>query len=138
MFGGGAPEINVVVEYFTKLDSAYAATYDIEEITLIETRYEDNQIIYTKPTLVFRYDSSGKRIHYESNSWSSVGGAMRFTDYYPDSIINIQHEQYTFTDSTKFDSKFCQKYFIIDDTLSRTIRYYYQFDYYSNLKIAGV
>lgn len=140
LIGAGSPRINVLIEYFpiSKFDSSFVVQNNIEEIILYESLLINDTLIYNKPALIYRFNSKGKRIHTETNSWSKNGGARRYNDDYGDSVISVQHEQYTRPDSTEVSRKFCQNYYKINDTLSRTVRLHYQFDSLVKVEDLGV
>lgn len=127
-FGAGPPSINVVTEYYSRLNASFALEHGIGEIAVYQKKVSDGNTVFDKPVLIYRFDPSGKRFYSEQNSWTAHGGTMRTRADYGDSVISIQHELYNYPDGAYTDSKYISKYYQIDDTLSRTIRLRYRFD----------
>lgn len=85
-------DIDLVCEYFSNLDSAFAAKNRVAEINVIESFYNQGALVCERTKLNYRYDSLFKKSYSEVNSWAEDGTLIRsdIVAYYEDSLINTQ------------------------------------------------
>lgn len=124
----GDTNFDVRMEYFQHLDSAFAFNHHLAEVVMYEANYDNGKIIYNEPIVKYRFDAQGRRTYIENNYWTSIGFTSRYTTYYKDSLVNVQHEKYTYTDGNKRDSKYVFKFIRLNDSLSTSSEYFYEFD----------
>ena len=119
---------DVRIEYFNHLDSAFAVKEHLAEIVMNEQYWEDGKLIFDKPAVVYRFDEKGRRTYAEQSYWLAIGFTRRYNHFYKDSSISVQHEKYNYTDGNKRDAKYVFKYFVLNDSLTTTMEFYYEFD----------
>lgn len=124
----GDPNFDVRMEYFKHLDSAFAVNHHLAEVVMYEANYDNGKLIYNEPIVKYRFDKQGRRTYIEQNYWTAIGFTSRYTTYYKDSLVNVQHEKYTYTDGYKRDSKYVFKFIRLNDSLSTSCEYFYEFD----------
>lgn len=116
------------IEYFNQLDSAFAAREHLAKIVMNEQYWENGKLIFDKPAVVYRFDEQGKRTYTEQSYWLAIGFTRRYNHFYKDSTIGVQHEKYNFTDGNKRDAKYVFKYFVLNDSLTTSMEYFFEFD----------
>ena len=138
--GAGPPKISIFRNYFSreKLDTVFVKKHNIRSITVMESLIIDDSLRYNKPQFIYTYAKDDKLMHSESNSWSSTGGVRRYHDYYGDSTVSVQHERRSRNDTIYRDHQFCQTTYFINDTLSRSVRSYYNFDTLTKIEDMGI
>jgi len=119
---------DVRIEYFNHLDSAFAVKEHLFEIIMNEQYCEDGKLIFDQPAVVYRFDEQGKRTYVEQSYWLAIGFTRRYNHFYRDSNIAVQHEKYNYTDGNKRDAKYVFKYYVLNDSLTTTMEFYYEFD----------
>lgn len=119
---------DVRIEYFNHLDSAFAVKEHLAEIVMNEQYWEDGKLIFDKPIVVYRFDEQGKRTYAEQSYWLAIGFTRRYNHFYRDSTIAVQHEKYNYTDGNQRDAKYVFKYYVLNDSLTTTMEFYYEFD----------
>lgn len=124
----GDTNFDVRMEYFQHLDSAFAITHHLAEVIMYEENYDNGKMLYHEPVVKYRFDEQGRRTYIEYNYWTSIGFTSRYTSYYKDSLVNVQHEKYAYTDGNKRDSKYVFKFIRLNDSLSTSSEYFYEFD----------
>jgi hypothetical protein len=124
----GDMNFDLRIEYFQHLDSAFAVNHHLAEVVMYEANYDNGKLIYNEPIVKYRFDEQGRRTYIEQNYWTSIGFTSRYTTYYKDSLVNVQHEKYTYTDGNKRDSKYVFKFIRLNDSLSTSSEYSYEFD----------
>lgn len=124
----GDMNFDVRIEYFQHLDNAFAATHHLAEVIMYEENYDNGKMLYHEPIVKYRFDVQGRRTYIENNYWTSIGFTSRYTTYYKDSLVNVQHEKYEYTDGNKRDAKYVFKFIRLNDSLSTSIEYFYEFD----------
>jgi hypothetical protein len=124
----GDTNFDVRMEYFQHLDSAFAVANHLAEVVMYEANYDNGKLIYNEPIVKYRFDAQGRRTYIEQNYWTAIGFTSRYTTYYKDSLVNVQHEKYTYTDGNKRDSKYVFKFIRLNDSLSTSSEYFYEFD----------
>ncbi|MFT5821006.1 MAG: hypothetical protein ACI8ZM_002254 [Crocinitomix sp.] len=129
-FRKGPPKISVYKNYFSReyLDTTFIRTNRIRSITVMESLIVDDSVIYQEPQYLFTYSKNGSPKHIEMNAWTTRGYARRYRDEYGDSTVSVVHEHRVRNDSSESDSKTIRTQYYINDTLSRTILYSYNFD----------
>jgi hypothetical protein len=124
----GDMNFDLRIEYFQHLDSAFAVNHHLAEVVMYEANYDNGKLIYNEPIVKYRFDEQGRRTYIEQNYWTAIGFTSRYTTYYKDSLVNVQHEKYTYTDGNKRDSKYVFKFIRLNDSLSTSSEYSYEFD----------
>lgn len=120
-------DIDLVCEYFSNLDSAFAANHQVSEITVTESYINHGVIRYEKTKLNYKYDKLFKRVYAEVNIWSEDGRLIRgdITNNYDDSVINVQMGWFRHTNGTSYIHKYVQKAIWLNDTLLKKNTYTY-------------
>jgi hypothetical protein len=119
---------DVRIEYFNHLDSAFVVKEQLAEIIMKEKYWEDGNLIFDEPVVVYRFDEQGRRTYVEQSYWLAIGFKRRYNHFYKDSTISVQHEKYNFTDGNKRDAKYIYKYYVLNDSLTTSIEFFYEFD----------
>ena len=118
-------DIDLVCEYFSGLDSAFAAKNKVIEIKVTESYYNHGMLKFERTKLNYKYDTLYKKTYSEINSWAH-DGILIFGDivvYYKDSIIYSLHHR-TSTDPSKSHlfTKYITKLVWLNDTLIKKDR----------------
>lgn len=119
-------DIDLVCEYFSDLDSAFAAKNNLVEIKVTEAYYNQGVLKYNRTKLNYKYDNQFKRIYTEINAWAEDGILIRgdMVRYYKDSVINTQVTRYSY-DSPRLHSftRYVTKSVWLNDTLIKKDSY---------------
>ena len=124
-------DIDLVCEYFSGLDSAFAAHNKIYEIKVTESYYNHGVLKFERTKLNYKYDNQFKKSHMEINSWAEDGILSRGdrVEYYKDSIINTQQYRSSYTQRKKpLFTKYVTKLVWVNDTLLKKDRYSFSDD----------
>jgi hypothetical protein len=119
-------DINLVCEYFSDLDSAFAAKNKVIEIKVTESYYNQGVLKFERTKLNYKYDRQFKKSYSEVNSWHEDGKLIRgdIVIYYKDSIINSQLYRSSYNPN-KCDlfTKYVTKLVWLNDTLLKKDSY---------------
>jgi hypothetical protein len=119
-------DINLVCEYFSDLDSAFAAKNKVLEIKVTESYYNHGVLKFERTKLNYKYDSQFKKSYMEINSWDEDGILIRgdMVVSYKDSIINSQLYRSSYDPSqSHLFTKYVTKLVWLNDTLLKKDSY---------------
>jgi len=119
-------DIDLICEYFSGLDSAFAAKNKVFEIKVTESYYNQGVLKFERTKLNYKYDTQFKKTYSEINSWAQ-DGILSYGDivvYYKDSIIYTRQYR-TSNDPSKSHlfTKYVTKLVWLNDTLLKRDSY---------------